>query len=413
MDFLDKFRRYHDLLQFDPRMNPVSLTRGRFAQFPHPIPDSFSLDAVPLLRGYTLVQGRHNGVERFVIKTPRGKILAPSPDDRRVTAKYKQFNVANLLASSILSDDVTDNEYGILIESNGIWVESAADRLALTEELKVRCIDQCPRVELRYIIRPRSTSIDLEDCGYYVEEGEIYQNYQRYSKKRKWYWDHKRIPISRDGRVVFTTRQDKNKSVNFGLVLFTAYPSTYHYVPCVHTEVDHIDGNHENNTPWNLRPLTSHQNSMVAHRTGDRVQRPAPDSSHEKFKRETGELTRETVQRFIQEGVLKQYEETSYWMHQRGAVLKKSRGGMWTYAPLTVVRNGYTCSSGRQVHVMMCRAFGTYEEGKVVTHLDGNKENNSLENLKAGRDVYQQLGMKDWCAIIPYPCEPQASNHTF
>jgi hypothetical protein len=74
-------------------------------------------------------------------------------------------------------------------------------------------------------------------------------------------------------------------------------------------------------------------------------------------------------------------------MHKKGAVLKKSRGGVFTYAPLTVDRNGYTYISGSRggmVHVMMCRAFGTYEEGKVVMHLDNNKENNALENLRMG-----------------------------
>jgi hypothetical protein len=114
------------------------------------MPDSFSLD-VPGLLGYTLVPGHHNGVERFVLKTPGGGILIPSKHDRRVHAwingKMKNFNVTTLLASSILDDDVTDNQYGALIDQAGIWIESATDRLALMERLREKC-PTLPQVEL-------------------------------------------------------------------------------------------------------------------------------------------------------------------------------------------------------------------------------------------------------------------------
>jgi hypothetical protein len=375
------FQKYCDLLQFDSRENTVSITCGQFVPFPDPMPESFSLDVVPGLHGYTLVPGHYNGVERFVLKTPRGETLMPSKEDRRVHAringKTKYFNVTTLLASSILKTDVTDNAYGALIDKEGIWIESANDRLALMERLREKC-PTLPRVELQTITRPKSSDLDIRGCGYYVEGGILYRK------------NGGVVKIRRDGRVDLTTRDGKRKPVSFGRVLFTAYPETYNFDPDVHIEVDHIDGDHRNNAPWNFRPLTKHQNCMVAHQTGDRSRRPSLNSSHENFKREVGPLTHETVQRFIQEGVLKQYEESPYWMHKKGAVLKKSPRGTWTYAPLTVNRNGYTCISGGRggmVHVMMCRAFGTYEEGKVVMHLDDNKENNALENLRMGTHV--------------------------
>jgi hypothetical protein len=82
-------------------------------------PASFCLDVVERLRGYKLVWEKYNGVQRFAVRTPKGKTLTPHWRDRGilccVDGKTQYFNAMNLLASVLLGRDVTDNEYAILV----------------------------------------------------------------------------------------------------------------------------------------------------------------------------------------------------------------------------------------------------------------------------------------------------------
>ncbi|MFZ9156383.1 MAG: hypothetical protein ACO22A_08540, partial [Schleiferiaceae bacterium] len=75
---------------------------GTFARFPAPMPESFALDVVKGLEGYTLVPGRYRDVDRFVLRAPKGKVLKPNPKKRQVRCaiggKMHYFNVTNLLA---------------------------------------------------------------------------------------------------------------------------------------------------------------------------------------------------------------------------------------------------------------------------------------------------------------------------
>jgi len=365
---------YLKLLQFES-VEPISLTGGTFAWFPDPMPESFALDVVKGLKGHTLVPGRCGDVDRFVLRTPKGRTLTPYPQsrtvNRRIDGKLHSFNVTNLLASAILNKDVTDNQYGILVSEDGLCVESSEDRLRLRDEMQSE-IASLPRVDLNVVTRPRSDDIDVTGKGYVVDGGVVYHKGGNPLRARK------------DGAVFMTDRVGKQFCVHIGRVLFTAYPAFYRFDPGMHTEIDHIDGDHRNNDPGNFRPVTSQQNAALAHRTGTRVRRPGPTSSHEQFKRIFGPLSPTTIERMISTGALRRYKKTSYWVHSLGAVLRKRRNGTFIYADARVGRDDYVQSGRFCHHIMVMIAFGKYVKGKVVMHLNDRKEDNRLANLRMG-----------------------------
>ena len=366
---------YLKLLQFES-VEPISLTGGTFAWFPDPMPESFALDVVKGLKGHTLVPGRCGDVDRFVLRTPKGRTLTPYPQsrtvNRRIDGKLHSFNVTNLLASAILNKDVTDNQYGILVSEDGLCVESSEDRLRLRDEMQSE-IASLPRVDLNVVTRPRSDDIDVTGKGYVVDGGVVYHKGGNPLRARK------------DGAVFMTDRVGKQFCVHIGRVLFTAYPAFYRFDPGMHTEIDHIDGDHRNNDPGNFRPVTRQQNAALAHQTGTRVRRPGPTSSHEQFKRVFGTLSPTTIDRMISTGALRRYKKTVFCVHSLGTVLRKRRNGTFIYADAIVGRNDYV-QSGRFFyhHVMVMKAFGKYVKGKVVMHLNNDKEDNRLANLRMG-----------------------------
>ena len=183
-----------------------------------------------------------------------------------------------------------------------------------------------------------------------------------------------------------TDRNGKQFKVHIGRVLFAAYPAFYRFDPA-HTEIDHIDGDHTNNHPGNFRPVTSQQNMALAHRTGERVRRPGPTSSHEQFKRIFGPMSPTTIERMISTGALRRYKKTSYWVHSLGTVLRKRRNGAFIYADAIVGRRGYVQSGRIKHHIMVMIAFGKYVKGKVVMHLNDRKEDNRLANLRMGTNA--------------------------
>lgn len=366
---------YRDLLQFRS-LESISLTRGTFVTYILPPPESFTLDMIPALKGYALVPGEYKGASRFILRSPTGKLLAPSPQPRKVQVgiamKNEHFNVVKLLASSILGRDVTDNEFGALVTETGIWIESASDRVALTEELRPLCL-ALPRVDLTIISLPKSNVINVAGRGYYVEGGIMYQKNGN--------------PMAIDpntGRVFLTDTNGKNVKARIGRILFTAYPTFYGFDPAVHDEVDHINGEHTYNEACNLRPVTKQQNASLGHWTGSRTDRPGSGSSHEIFKQKHSTLTPALIDQFIDEDTLKQYKDTSYWVHRDGAVFRKMKSGSFTYATVYLSRNGYVMSCQKYHHVMMMKTFGEHVEGKLIMHLDDNKQNNVLSNLRMG-----------------------------
>ena len=168
---------FHEQLQYTTAANPVSIAGKRVAEYPRSL-ENIALDAVEELEGFTLVPWVKNGVNRFALRRPNGTVLTPMDDARQVCVKIrgktKHFNVANLLASSILHEDVTDNEFGVLICEDGLIVESAADRAALCDDRKRACLD-LPRVDLGLVPRPNSNDIDVRGKGYYVKRGVVYK----------------------------------------------------------------------------------------------------------------------------------------------------------------------------------------------------------------------------------------------
>ena len=389
---------YLELLQFDSA-EPISLTGGTFARFPDPMPESFALDVIKRLKGYALVPGRCGNIDRFVLRTPEGRTLKPNPDTRRVqrtfNRKIETFNVANLLASAILGRDVTDNEYGILVSEDGLWVESSEDRLRLREEMRSK-IPGLPRVDLSVVTRPRSENIDITGKGYFVEGGVVYHK------------GGKPLRAGRDGKFYMTVRNGKSLRVHVGQVLLSSYKEFYRYDPAAHTEIDHIDGNHANNEPGNFRPVTTQQNRSLAHQTGTRMDRPGPTSSHEQFKRVFGTLSSTTIDRMISTGALRRYKKTVFWAHKLGTVFRKRQDGTFTYADARLQRRGYVVSGRIDHQVMVMIAFGKYEEGKVVMHLNDNKQDNRLANLRMGTSSENA-----WRANVTTVHLPDGTSHSF
>ena len=381
-------------LQHNPATQPIcSHVGGQFVPFP-PRLEEFPLDVVAELVGYTLATTTRNGVNRFALRRPDGRILKPMDQVRRVKTRIqgadKHYNVANLLASYVLGEDVTDNEYGILITADGMWIESAADRVALCTRLKLECTN-LPRVELERIPRPNSSEMNVKGKGYVVERGVVYKK------------DGTPIHVSKRGDIDLTGVMGKQEKVGLGWILFAAYPDFYGYDHGLHKEMDHINGNSTENEAWNFRPMTVHQNAAVSHRTGSRSDRPAPDSSHELFRRDpTKALTPANISKWIEVKWLRRYLKTSYWMHRDGAVLRRQPSGSFVYAPLRVKRCGYTYAGRGAVHIMMTKAFGTYEDGLVVMHLDGKEQNNKLSNLKMGSSEANAEGKKAVQIHIPH-----------
>ena len=89
-------------------------------------------------------------------------------------------------------------------------------------------------------------------------------------------------------------------------------------------------------------------------------------------------------------------------MHRDGAVLRRQPSGLFVYAPLRVKRCGYTYAGRGAVHIMMTKAFGTYEDGLVVMHGDGKKQNNQESNLKMGSSEANAEGKKAVQIHIPH-----------
>ena len=350
-------------------------------------PDPIALDAVEGLEGFTLVEKVKHGATRFALRRANGTVLTPMHQVRLVQVtirgKNETFNVANLLASSSLHDDVTDNEFGILIGEDGLFIESVADRAALCLDLERKCND-LPRVDLGLVPRPNSSHIDVTGKGYYVERGIVYKK------------NGDPIYVTETGKIYLTGKTGKTEKAGLGWILFGAYPTFYDYRHGLHTQMDHINGNWKDNHAWNFRPMTRHQNAAVSHRTGSRSERPSYDSSHETFKRDAeNDLTPENIAGWKAAGSLKRYMNTSYWMHSDGAVLRQTRTGSFVFAPLKVGRYGYTYVSGvGTVHVMMMKAFGMYVDGLVIMHLDDDKQNNQLVNLQMGTSRANATGKK-------------------
>jgi hypothetical protein len=386
----------HTLLQFVPRVNPISLMWGLFARFPATLPDphGFDLSMVKKLcdaGDFDLVPGKHKGIDRYCLKR-RGSATYLTPmDDARlvrvnINGKMERFNVAKLIASSILGRDVTGHEWGALIDTDGIWMENDADRDQLNEEMEIQCENQCIRVDLKKITRPGSETIDVTGRGYYTQGGKVYGK------------NGNVIAMTESGHL-FLTGSRGTKRVHIARILFTAYPDLYKFDPEYHDQIDHIDGDHTNNEPWNFRPVTRHQNGMVRVQTGDRMERPSPSSSIEVSKKDHGipdimqkTIPADDVDTFMETMGFKRYLDTGYWVHRSSCVLVLVRVNKYVkfkFAGARVNRHGYTYICGRHaLHRMVVIAHGgfTKEElkGRVIMHLDDDKQNNAFENLRVG-----------------------------
>ena len=385
------------LLQFVPRVNPISLTWGMIAWFLVSLPDPHEVDLsmVKKLRDageFVLVPGKHKGIDRYCLKR-RGSAtyLTPMDQARRVAVsingKMETFNVAKLLASSLLGRDVTGPEWGAFIGTDGIWMENDAHRDQLNEEMEIECVELEKPVELEKITRPGSETIDVTGRGYYTQGGKVYGK------------NGNVIAMTESGHLKLTGDGGRKK-VHIGRILFTAYPDLYKFDPEYHDQIDHIDGDHTNNEPWNFRPVTRHQNGMVRVRTGARSERPSPSSTIEVSKKNHGipDMMQKTIpagdaHTFMETMGFKRYLDTGYWVHWSSCVLVlvRVKGHVkFKFAKAIVNRNDkYTYIGGRhKLHEMVVIAHlgFTKEElkGLVIMHKNDDKQDNRLENLRVG-----------------------------
>ena len=166
-----------------------------------------------------------------------------------VNGKMKTYNVVKLLASSLLGRDVTGDEWGAFIAKDGIWVENHADRKQLNEKLKIQCENFQP-VGLAKIIRPGSETIYVTGKGYYTKGGKVYGK------------NGNVIAVDKSGHLLLTSDEGQIK-VHLAWILFNAYPDFYGFSVVPYDQVNHIDGDRKNNEPWNFRPVTADQNTLM------------------------------------------------------------------------------------------------------------------------------------------------------
>jgi hypothetical protein len=118
----------------------------------------------------------------------------------------------------------------------------------------------------------------------------------------------------------------------------------------------------------------------------------------------------------ISTGDLRRYKETVYWVHSLGTVLRKRRNGTFIYADAIVGRNDYVVSGRIQHHIMVMVAFGKYVKGKVVMHLNNDKEDNRVANLRMGTSSENAHNSKAVTVLLPgqdpcsFPSEHEAAR---
>lgn len=366
------------ILGIDPSTEPISrVADGMSAELPEPFPKSFSFAAVPGFEELTLDQIGQNGDETYVVRKPNGgiaSIMTPKNGvNPRTSLGRKYFSIPRLVASSILNKDVTGQEYSILPEKNGIRVEKVAARPGLMQKLKDEL--QTQKADVTTIYRPKAADLDVTGRGYYVENCILYRN-------------GKEVNPTKQGFVGISVQTGRQVLVDIAWIMFSTFPTIYNFDPVFHKENDHINGDPLFNVPWNFRPVTKRQNALLSVMTGERSKRPGPNSSHEKFKtlmRAIGGLSKPMTDFFIATGSMKQYKKTRYWLHRGGAVLKKTRRG-FEYVRCTVdPKTGYVrCFTSGNVHATMMKVFGLHKAGLDVMHLNDNREDNRLSNLKMG-----------------------------
>jgi hypothetical protein len=106
---------------------------------------------------------------------------------------------------------------------------------------------------LEPITRPDTETFDVMG-NYYTAGGKVYGK------------NGNVIAMDKSGHLLLTSDKGQKK-VHLAWILFNAYPDLYKFNPEFHDTVNHIDGDRTNNEPWNFRPVTAAQDSMLYYKT--------------------------------------------------------------------------------------------------------------------------------------------------
>lgn len=146
--------------------------------------------------------------------------------------------------------------------------------------------------------------------------------------------------------------------------------------PNNYTIVDHIDRNKLNNDYTNLRWVSNRENAKNV------------DTKKHKIKKEYFDFTEQEVKPLL--------INSNYIATKDGMIINKNTGRVLK----GTLRNGYVrvCINGKtySAHVLIWEAFnGPKPDGMVIDHIDGNRTNNCMNNLRL---VNQSGNMKNMYA---------------
>ena len=229
----------------------------------------------------------------------------------------------------------------------------------------------------------RQVKLNNELTQYYItEDGKLYNE-----KTKRWY---KGSFSGGYHKYDLVWKGKKYSKLTHRLIAEAFIPNPNNY-----PAVNHIDGNKLNNIINNLEWVTISENNFHAYNTG--------------LKRRTN--GRENRQKITEELLLneewKQYQNSNYYISRSGKAMNKKTGNL---IKGKITKDGYVewCFNINKkklsllAHRIVYEVFiGPLKEGLVINHKNGNKQDNSTQNLEqvsASNNIfhsYYEVGHKN------------------